>query len=281
MNGKCATCGKGFVKASNRQKYCIECGRRGLGQCVTCGKAFKRSGHDSGRYCSRECFWQSVRKPGCRPRPCPVCKTVFKPREERIKTCSRACAAKLQKRTPSTCEVCGISFDSRHRSRTCSYKCAGILRRAPRPQSCARCGVAMPWFKGRWRRYCSAKCRATPEGTRRVDKSGYVFIKAPKGWRSANGAGWMHEHRFVIEQQIGRHLESHERVHHKNGKRDDNREENLELWTVRHKDPAGARVVDWVVDQLLQQAEILAMPTKHRASIRRAAQRISQQGLKL
>ena len=57
------------------------------------------------------------------------------------------------------------------------------------------------------------------------------------------------QHQIVMEMMLDRELVPGEEVHHKNGVRDDNRPENLELWVVSQ--PKGQRpedLVDWAND---------------------------------
>lgn len=79
--------------------------------------------------------------------------------------------------------------------------------------------------------------------------NGYMVVKVPRGTPGTitYGGGtlnrWIFEHRYVMQQYIGRPLMRHETVHHKNGDKIDNRIENLELWKGRHG--KGVRVSDY------------------------------------
>jgi hypothetical protein len=65
-------------------------------------------------------------------------------------------------------------------------------------------------------------------GGRTIDADGYVLIRSLEH-PSANSAGYVREHRLVVEESLGRYLLPTEVVHHKNGNTGDNRLENLEL----------------------------------------------------
>lgn len=73
-----------------------------------------------------------------------------------------------------------------------------------------------------------------PVGTKHLATRGYIIIKTP--------TGWMPEHRYVMEQALGRPLSSNEVIHHIDGDRTRNDIDNLELWSKWH--PTGQRVTD-------------------------------------
>lgn len=122
---------------------------------------------------------------------------------------------------PAECPICGGGFLQRRDGvpKTCSRSCARVKQHRRND------GHSGNYKGGRIRQ-----------------PSGYVLTLARDHPR-ANPAGYVREHRLVMEQVLGRFLEPHEQVHHRNGVRDDNRPENLELWKGGH--PAGVRGVDY------------------------------------
>ena len=66
-----------------------------------------------------------------------------------------------------------------------------------------------------------------PRWSRRIASNGYAVWY---GWvPGQNRYQVIAEHRLVLERELGRPLARHEEVHHRNGIRDDNRLQNLEL----------------------------------------------------
>ena len=83
-----------------------------------------------------------------------------------------------------------------------------------------------------------------------MHKAGYVMIRVPDHPR-AKRSPYVFEHILVAEEMLGRHLLPGESVHHRNGVRDDNRPENLELWTrPQPSEIRASDAIEWAIEVL-------------------------------
>jgi len=109
-----------------------------------------------------------------------------------------------------SCPECGDDFAASHKTaiycgRSCSIKNNPVLA----------------WRKGK--KFPNERGAV---GNKRLASTGYIEVYLP-GHSMADIKGRILEHRFVMSQHLGRHLEKWEQVHHINGERSDNRLENL------------------------------------------------------
>lgn len=116
-----------------------------------------------------------------------------------------------------------------------------------KPQASRECSVTGCQRRHLAKGYCKQHYRRKKDGK---------DLTAPLRFRNMSGAWYnnngylmvvkdgkaIRQHRFIMEQHLGRQLLSTENVHHKNTIRSDNSLHNLELW-VRHQ-PTGGRLTD-------------------------------------
>lgn len=123
------------------------------------------------------------------------------------------------------------------------------------PKSCTVTGCANPYSaKGLCAKHYARKQNTgttDDPGPRerslewRKDHHGYMVRYEPEHPNASRSTARVSQHVYVMSEHIGRALHKGETVHHKNGIRDDNRIENLELWKSAH--PPGQRITDLVV----------------------------------
>jgi hypothetical protein len=93
-------------------------------------------------------------------------------------------------------------------------------------------------------RSVAAESNGAWKGGQTKSKAGYRMVRAVGHPRATAKSSYVFEHILVMEDALGRHLVPGETVHHRNGIKDDNRLENLELW-IRPQ-PSGVRLEDAV-----------------------------------
>lgn len=210
-------------------------------KCEHCGKRvwLKPAAAKTRRYCSRECLYAGQR--------------VEHPVREKQ-------GQRLARYGERQCAMCGTTFEAKHQSQLfcgqeCSVKNAQAKRRKEQPASrpCEVCGAVFTPRQGSAGRFCSRKCSfagqkgtASPlwRGGRYTKPDGYVMVSVLDHPYAQKHHGYVPEHRLVMEKRLGRFLEPHETVHHVNGVRDDNRDENLQLRSGRHGKGAAYRCLD-------------------------------------
>jgi hypothetical protein len=119
-------------------------------------------------------------------------------------------------------KITEVLANNLRRGNTKSCGCADTYRKRRKGE------LSHNWSGGRW-----------------INRDGYVMVyitESTKDYVRSSSRTYELEHVLVMSKFLNRKLTADETVHHINGIRDDNRLENLELWSSSH--PPGQRVED-------------------------------------
>lgn len=236
-NTKCGTCKERLYRPPSKLRSVNYCSYICQGEahrkktleveCAVCGKVmyriFSKFKRNKKNYCSQSCLFKS-RRSGKKVK-CFVCnKSIYRVMSSLLKRRRHYCSMVCQSKGAKTgryykCYICGksiwvIKSHEKYKTHYCSRLCCSRGEKGVRHKS--------------WK------------GGRVADGKGYIRVYVENHPRKKDH--YIQEHVLVMEKHLGRYLEKSETVHHINGIRDDNRLENLELWSNIH--PSGQRVVD-------------------------------------
>jgi len=236
------------ILAQSHRKYCsMKCYKEYLKihplrktppgkNCIFCGELFFAEQYRNQKYCSSSCSYID-RANHTKKRDdliCMNCGTPIPAKGNAKKFCSWLCYTTYTKDHPlfrrqklhieKTCLVCGKVFfvkPSNTYRKYCSLPCRNIGK--SRSHQSIRGPEHQSWKNSRWEQngYVMMSISSLPSEDQELALS----------MKDSSHLCTVREHRLVMAKHLGRPLIRGELVHHKNGIKNDNRIENLELTT--------------------------------------------------